>query len=204
MGITERRQMEKEIIKKKIIDAANEILIEEGYEKLSIRKIANKIEYSPGIIYHYFKDKAEIVTCIVDEGYKNILECVGKEPIDIEEPEKTIENNLRSYIELMLKTPQRFKAILMSDIESVQQKVNILHKGVSKERSSIQGLCKVIELGIERGRFRDIDAELTAQIFWTSTHGLVSRLVMEKNISEQQKERLIDHHFKMLINGIMK
>lgn len=69
MGITERRKLEKEIIRKKIIDTANQILVEEGYENLSIRKIANKIEYSPGIIYHYFKDKSEIITFVVEQGY---------------------------------------------------------------------------------------------------------------------------------------
>lgn len=204
MGITERRQMEKEIIMKKIIDAANEILAEEGYENLSIRKIANKIEYSPGIIYHYFKDKAEIITSIVEEGYKNILISVSKVPIDTENPEKTIERNLRNYIELMLETPQQFRVFFMSDIEAIQEKVSMMYEGISKERSSIQGLCKLIELGIEKGKFRDMDAELTAQILWTSTHGLLSRLIIEKNISEQQKARLINHHFAMLINGLMK
>jgi AcrR family transcriptional regulator len=204
MGIEERRQMEKEIIKKKIIDAASEILVEEGYENLSIRKIANKIEYSPGIIYHYFKDKAEIMLSVVEEGYGRILKGLNQVPVDVENPEKTIEKGLRNYIEHMSEEPQQFKAVLMSDIEAIQEKVNMLAEGISKDRKSIQGLCKLVEIGIEKGKFRKMDVELTAQIIWTSTHGLLSRLILEKNISEKQKERLINHHFEILIKGLMK
>lgn len=204
MGIQERRQMEKETIRKKILDAASEILVKEGYENLSIRKIANKIEYSPGIIYHYFKDKAEIVASVVEDGYKRILKGVVDVPVDVENPEKTIEKGLRNYMEQMLEEPHQFRAIMMNDMEAVQEKVNILEEGISKERKSIQGLCKLVELGIEKGKFRKMDAELTAQIIWTSTYGLLSRLVLEKNISKQQKERLVDHHFEIIISGLMK
>jgi AcrR family transcriptional regulator len=204
MGIIERKQAEKEAIRKKILDAASEILVEEGYDKLSIRKIANRIEYSPGIIYHYFKDKGEIIAFIVEEEYGRILKMLSEIPVDEENPEKTIEQTFRAYIELILEAPEKFRAILMNDIEAVQEKVNILDRGVSKERKSMKGLCRIIELGIERGKFREMDAELTAQIIWTSTHGLISRLIIEKNIPRDQKERLINHHFEILINGLMK
>ncbi len=204
MGITERRQLEKEIIRKKIIDATNDILVEEGYENLSIRKIASRIEYSPGIIYHYFKDKAEIVSFVVAQGYGNILKTISEIPIDTENPDKTIVNGMRSYIELMLENPQQFRVVLMNDIEAIQEKVNMLQEGISKERKSIQGLCKLVELAIKKNIFRKMDIELTAQIIWTSTHGLVSRLILEKNITKQQKERLINHHFEILINGLLK
>lgn len=181
MGITERRKLEKEIIRK-IIDTANQILVEEGYENLSIRKIANKIEYSPGIIYHYFKDKSEIVTFVVEQGYGRILKSINEVPVDTENPEKTIEQGLRKYIELMLQYPEQFRTVLMNDIKSIQEKVNMLHEGVSKDRKSIQQLCRLVELGIQKGKFRDMDIELTAQIIWTSTHGLLSRLILEKYI----------------------
>jgi AcrR family transcriptional regulator len=204
MGITERRQMEKEIIRKKIIDAASEILVKEGYENLSMRKIASKIEYSPSIIYHYFEDKAEIVASVVEEGYGRILKSISEIPLDVENPEKTIEKGLRNYMELMLESPEQFMAVLMSDMEVIQEKVNMLQEGISKERKSIQGLCKLVELGIEKGKFRKMDVELTAQIIWTSTHGLLSRLILEKNIPQQQRERLINHHFQILIKGLLK
>ncbi len=104
----------------------------------------------------------------------------------------------------MLQYPEQFRTVLMNDIKSIQEKVNMLHEGVSKDRKSIQQLCRLVELGIQKDKFRDMDIELTAQIIWTSTHGLLSRLILEKNISKQQRERLIDHHFQILISGLLK
>ena len=72
MGIKERRDVEKAEMKKKIKAAAIGLIEQEGYEKLSIRKIAAKIEYSPTTIYLYYKDKAEIITDMSDELYKKI------------------------------------------------------------------------------------------------------------------------------------
>ncbi len=204
MGISERRQLEIDAIRKKIIDAASDILVKEGYDSLSIRKIANKIEYSPGIIYHYFKDKADIITSVAEEGYGRILKSLSEVPVDIENPDKSIETTFRVYIELMLKIPEQFRAVLMNDIEGIQDKVNILREGVSKERKSLQGLCRLIKLGIEKNKFRELDIELTAQIIWTSTHGLLSRLILEKDVTIIQQERLINHHFDILINGLLK
>lgn len=204
MGTLERRNREKDAIRRKIIDTASEILTSEGYENLSIRKIANKIEYSPGIIYHYFKDKAEIVTYIVEEGYGKVLKSIESVKLDPENPEKTIEEGLRNYINLMLEMPEQFKTILMSDIESIKEKVYMLNEGVSKDRKSMQILCSLIELGMKKGKFREMDVELTAQIIWISTHGLLSRLILEKNIPDKQKERLINHHFNVLIHGLLK
>lgn len=204
MGIQERREAEKEAVRKKIIDAASEILAKEGYQNLSIRKIASKIEYSPGLIYHYFKDKDEIIVSVVEEGYGKMLKKIGEVLVDFENPEKSIVEGLKVYMGLMMETPEQFRALLMNDIEAIQEKVNMLSEGISKERESVKQLCRQIELGIEKGKFREMDVELTAQIIWTSTHGLLSRLILEKNIPKEQKDRLINHHFEILIRGLLK
>lgn len=204
MSIISRRELEREALKEKILKAAKEILLKEGYEALSIRKIAEKIEYSPGIIYHYFKDKSEIVALVVSEGYEEILKTISIIKIDPENPEDAIIKNLKAYINLMLRNREQFKALLFTDDETLQYKVGILEEGVTKKRKSMKMLCDAVKLGIDKKVFKDLDPECTAQIIWTSTYGLISRLILEKNISEDQKERLIDHHFNILMNGIKK
>lgn len=204
MGISERRQNEIEAFKKKVTEAAGEIIIKQGYEKLSIRKIAEKIEYSPGIIYHYFKDKNEILSCVVEENYGNILKLINEVTIDKQHPENTIADSMKAYIGIMLKIPEGFKAILMNDIEAINNKVNVLERGISKKRKSMQALTDAVSFGIEQGRFKKMDPELTAQIIWTSTYGLLSRLILEKNVSDEQRERLINQHLNMMIHGLLK
>src|SRR4051794_30766926 len=55
MGVHERRARQKESVREEILDAARTLFVKEGYEHASIRKIADKIEYSPGTIYLYFR-----------------------------------------------------------------------------------------------------------------------------------------------------
>ncbi len=61
MGVQERRARQKEGVREEILDAARTLFVKEGYEHVSIRKIAEKVEYAPGTIYLYFRDKAEIL-----------------------------------------------------------------------------------------------------------------------------------------------
>jgi AcrR family transcriptional regulator len=72
MTIEERREREKEEMRELILSAADEIVASEGFDKLSVRKIANKIEDSASIIYHYFTDKDEILHNLMQRGYKKM------------------------------------------------------------------------------------------------------------------------------------
>jgi AcrR family transcriptional regulator len=198
----DRKERDKEGLKKKILDAAAAILIKDGYERLSIRKIAAKIEYTSGIIYHYFQDKREIISTIVDQGYRKILAVLGQTKMDGSDPVKSLKNMMHRYIDLMLENREMFRAIIMNDIEGMEEKLYILSEGITQKRESLQLIARLISMGIDRGLFRKLNLELTAQILWTATHGLISRLVIEQNVPPEQRERLIDQNFDILWNGL--
>ena len=73
MGVAERRAREKTQLRQEILDAAREIFATEGYEALTMRRVAEKIEYSPTAIYLHFKDKAELVQAICDELFAGLV-----------------------------------------------------------------------------------------------------------------------------------
>lgn len=204
MGIAERKEAEKEALKKKIIDAANEILINEGYENLSIRKIAAKIEYSPGIIYHYFKDKSEILSFIIKREQTKILKIINETPIDKNKPENSIINVLRKYMSFMLEEKELSKVVLISNLDDVNLKIKMLYEGVAKDKKTIGSLCNSIQIGIANGRFKKTDVELTAQIIWASTYGLISRLIIEKDVPKEQEKKLIERHLQFIVSGLIK
>ncbi len=74
MGIRERRAREKEDLKQEILDAARDLFIRDGYESVSMRKIADRIEYSPTTIYLYFRDKSELFDCLSEQAFGKLLE----------------------------------------------------------------------------------------------------------------------------------
>jgi AcrR family transcriptional regulator len=69
MGIKERQERDREAVRRAILDAARDLFVAEGYDNVSIRKIAERIEYSPAI-YGYFPSKDDIFFALADEGFR--------------------------------------------------------------------------------------------------------------------------------------
>jgi AcrR family transcriptional regulator len=69
MGLKERHEREREAVSRAILDAARELFVAEGYPNVSLRKIAERIEYSPAAIYGYFGSKDDIFFALAEEGF---------------------------------------------------------------------------------------------------------------------------------------
>src|SRR5207245_8296320 len=78
MGIKERHERDREAVHRAILDAARDLFVTEGYQNVSIRKIAERIEYSPAAIYGYFRSKDDIFFALAEEGFR--LLCDGEGP----------------------------------------------------------------------------------------------------------------------------
>jgi len=70
MGIKERQERDREAVRRAILDAARELFVAEGFQNVSIRKIAERIEYSPAAIYGYFPSKDDIFFALAEEGFR--------------------------------------------------------------------------------------------------------------------------------------
>ena len=77
MGIKERQDRERHAVRESILDAARELFTTEGYRNVSIRKIADRIEYSPAAIYSYFASKDDIYFALAEEGFRLLHERVA-------------------------------------------------------------------------------------------------------------------------------
>jgi AcrR family transcriptional regulator len=77
MGIKERQERDREAVRRAILDAARELFVSEGFNNVSIRKIAERIEYSPASIYSYFPSKDDIFFELAEEGFR----ILGEPPV---------------------------------------------------------------------------------------------------------------------------
>jgi AcrR family transcriptional regulator len=87
VGVKERHEREREAVARAILDAARELFVVEGYSNVSIRKIAERIEYSPAAIYSYFPSKDDIFFALAEEGFRMLaaadsLAAPGPDPVD--------------------------------------------------------------------------------------------------------------------------
>ncbi len=105
MGITERREREKEEIRHKILDAARELFAAEGYEEVTMRRIAEAIEYSPTTIYLHFEDKDDLVRALCHADFGRLLEAMQLAPASAD-PIEAIRQLGRAYCALRPRVPE--------------------------------------------------------------------------------------------------
>ena len=85
--VSPRREEGARQTRRAILDAARELFVAEGYSNVSIRKIAERIEYSPAAIYSYFPSKDDIFFALAEEGFRMLaaadsLATPGPDPIE--------------------------------------------------------------------------------------------------------------------------
>ena len=202
MGTKERKEREREERKELILNTAEEIITSEGIDNLSIRKIATKIEYSPGIIYHYFKDKDEIINYIMVKGYKRILSTLTAIKLSDKKPKEKLKEGLKNYILMALSIPLEYKTIMLSSSSDILKHTSVLFKGAGEKREAIGILCEILKDIYRESPKEESYIELTAQVLWSSIFGLIIRIISEEDLSETQINMLIEHHVNFLIKAI--
>src|SRR3954451_4588688 len=109
MGVAERKSRQKESTRQEILDAARDLFVHEGYGSVSIRKIADKVEYAPGTIYLYFRDKAEILDTICEETFAKLIARLQAIEDDTAAPLDKLRRGLRTYIQFGLDHPHHYQ-----------------------------------------------------------------------------------------------
>ena len=163
-----------------ILRAAREIMETQGLEALSIRKIAAMLQQTPGIIYHYFSSKEELMLAVVQEGYYNILRIIQQTMASEKTPAAQLRATLYGYICGMLEDPLLYQVILQSKLPAVQKQTAILQENLRQHRKSIAMLCTCLEEGVTCGEFRVEQVELRAQSIWCCVYGLLERILIEQ------------------------
>ena len=198
-----RKQENIDAFRERILETAETIIQDEGIEKLSIRKITSRLDYTPGIIYHYFKNKEDILNAIIAQGYGEILSILKQNQIMSYKPSEVLGSTLRAYMEAMLKRRDIFLLLMNSKQAMIRAQVDILLPDIRNQRASIDMLCKRIEAGIQIGEFTSMNVERRAQTIWCATFGVMDRICKE-GVDDSMQQELIEEHVKMVISSLIK
>ena len=190
MGVKERRAREKEQLRRRILSAARELFVTEGYESVSMRKIADMIEYSPTTIYLYYKDKADLLDSVCKETLLNLLNSLDLLRKDKSDPVETLRKSGKAYVEFGLKYPQDYKLTFV--VRPQFQKGLGLQEGSVGEKV-FNYLRTMVSECIRQKKFRQVDVETTGQVLWSAVHG-VTLLLIDFPDFPWDGERQIDRH----------
>ena len=172
MGSRERRDREKQELRGKILDAARELFVEEGYDAVTMRKVAERIEYSPTAIYLHFADKAALLREIVTADFARLAAQFQK-LARIEDPVERLNRVGRAYVDFGLAHPNHYRLMFGARPDpSVEPKV----KSGDPQDDAYSFLCVTVTEAMESKRLRPElrDPELVAHVLWSAVHGIVS------------------------------
>lgn len=187
MGISDRKEREKQEMKRLIIDASMRMFLEEGYEKTSIRNIADKIEYSPGTIYLYYKDKDELLHEVQREAFDR-LHKTFLEKAPSKSPWKRLEQITTAYLEFGHAQPDLYD--LMFIIRAPMNKVE--ENGWMNGKACFSYLLDCVQECIDKKLLRFSDPGIAALSIWSMCHGLVSLNVRcRMKVMEQDEAAVI-------------
>lgn len=177
MGIAEREKA-KEVLRTKIVEAARDIVSEEGLDALSMRALAERIEYSPATIYLYFRDKEELLRDVVEEGFRRLSEKAREETEALGPGASAAQRHRalgRAYARFALDHTAYFRVMFeLPGVAQIGRDSGCMPEGRVEAASSWCTLVETVQQAIDEGSFRLRDAQHGAVIAWGLVHGLTS------------------------------
>ncbi len=204
MGITERRERQKTELRNAILEAAEKTIVEEGFDALTMRKLAEAVEYSPAAIYQYFENRDAIAKAVVMRGFMALLEYFA--PLgQIENPEERLTEIGRAYVRFGLENPQTYRLIFMEKqgFADVVFPPDELKEPDDPGDRAFRALAGTVEELQRLGRVRtDIPATTIADMLWSGVHGIVSLKLSCPQFPETPAETLADYLQETMMRGL--
>lgn len=180
MGINERKEKQKLEIKKMILDASMKLFVEEGFESVTIRKIADLIEYSPTTIYLYFKDKNEIFYQLHELGFQKMGE-MNSSVAAIQNPLTRLYKMGENYIEFGLTHPEFYDIMFIS--RAPMQVLEAMENCDWKSgEAALHALMATVDECMQKKFIRKQNVQVVTMAIWGMVHGLVSLQIRSRFI----------------------
>jgi AcrR family transcriptional regulator len=204
MGVKERREREKSETRDKILDAARELFITEGYEGVSMRKVAEKIEYSPTAIYVHFADKEELFRELCHEDYAQLAKVFQSSMISTD-PIERLKQIGAIYVDFGIRYPNHYKFMFMTPVPVHEPDEMDREIMGNPEVDTYAFLKWAVQQALEAGCFREefTDADLISQTLWASVHGVIS-LQIAKGSDFWVEWRPIQDRAQMMLDITMR
>jgi AcrR family transcriptional regulator len=172
VGIKQRRERERQATQWAILQAALEIASEDNWEAVTIRRLAERIEYSPSAIYKYFEGKEAILLALLRQGFQQQLAALEHISALEQSPSAHLLQITTTYWDFAWRNPTLYQ--LMFDLQ-----------GTTHDIEEAKALFLAVRMAIEEWSkdqgARIVDLDAAVDILWATMHGMVA-LTMTQHI----------------------
>jgi AcrR family transcriptional regulator len=204
MGIVARKEKQKQEIRQLILEASMKLFVEEGFSHVSVRKIAEQIQYSPTTLYLYFKDKNEILFHCCESGFEKMLE-QNKSLALIGNPLERLHQMGVNYLNFGLSNPEYYDLMFIQD--APMARINELGEGWSSGDQALEFLKIIIKEAMDKDLLIPAKVESVALAVWGMVHGLVSLATkqrLDKLVSSHEMEQTMHDSLDWLLKTMKK
>jgi AcrR family transcriptional regulator len=200
MGIKERRERERLEFREAILSAAREIAASEGWAAVSIRKIAERIEYSPPMIYEYFEDKQDLLFALMVDGFRQLQEQTHEVRLANPDPYTALLRMAEVYWDFSMQNPDLYQ--VMYGLEGV----HIIDMDKANKPPEIQRTVEEIIEALEMWRqlvnLQPFDHMDAFHQIWGAMHGIVSLFLSRRaKLTHEQGRGLMTRTVEVILAG---
>jgi AcrR family transcriptional regulator len=174
VGVKERKQRERAEVREKILDAALDFFATEGHEGVTMRALADAIEYTPPVIYAHFRDKDAIIRELCNRQLRTLAKSFAT-IAGVADPVDRLRGIGRLYVDFAVDHPSHFRFMFLTAHPLPLDEDDNLHRGDPQE-DAYAFLKQTVEAAIASGQLRSefTDAEELTQMCWAAAHGVVA------------------------------
>jgi len=209
MGTKERRAREKVETRDLILAAAREMFASDGVEAVTMRAIADRIEYTPTALYHHFPSKQALLTELCERDFASLAQHFRGKPVPADPIERLFGIG-EAYLQFAVEHPAQYRFMFMTVLPPLEHAEGFVEETrEDPERNAYLVLRSACEAVIKTGRLRPEykDPDQVAQIFWSMTHGLISLQIVKHSqefVTWRDLRETVGVASRTLMNGFLR
>lgn len=191
-------------IRERILAAARDLFLREGFEGVSVRRIAERAGCSPGMIYHFFSSKELLLARLVESTLEKLDQRLARYASAGGDPLRRLQQTLHAYVEFGFEHPHEYLFLFIHRHSQLAPDVLRVFEtlGIACFRR-IRALCEeILARGLLRTELGDPDE--IAQALWASIHGLIHLVHSAEGFPFAARKRLARQQVEILVAGIRK
>ncbi|GMU11365.1 MULTISPECIES: TetR/AcrR family transcriptional regulator [Corallococcus] len=199
MGITERKERQRAELREHILQVARDMVMKEGFGALSMRKLADAVEYAPATLYLHFENRDAIARELCVRGFQELL-AVLEPAAAVKEPAERLSRLADAYLSFGLKHPEAYRLIFMEDPKLSADLFQDKQDGAGPKSFAL--LVRAFEdLKADGRALEATPAERLAEVFWAGLHGIISLKLTCSGFQGAPAEALVKTLVATLVHG---
>ena len=171
-SVQTRREKQKAELRSELVEAAHKLVQEEGYEGLTIRKLAKRVGYAPMSVYSYFADKQDILFALAEDAFETLARRIEEHSSD--DPIEALQAVMTEYAAFGLGNPNEYRTVFMT--EKTRLPEGRSYDDMEESNPAMKVLIKRVEACVAAGKLQG-DPRAIATMLWAVGHGAISLLI---------------------------